>query len=63
MTTPINLNRFRKQKARAEKKAKADENAVAFGRTRARKDIEKARAEKAARLLEAHRREPGPRDE
>ena len=38
MSTPINLNRFRKEKARKDKKAKADANAVAFGRTKAEKE-------------------------
>ena len=31
MSTPVNLNRFRKAKARADKKARAEENAVKFG--------------------------------
>ncbi|GGD30760.1 DUF4169 family protein [Sinisalibacter lacisalsi] len=53
-----NLNRFRKDKARAGKRAKADENAVKHGRTRAQKEAERARAEKAARALEAHRKAP-----
>jgi hypothetical protein len=51
-----NLNRFRKDKARADKRAKAGENAVKHGRTRSQKEIERARAEKAARALEAHRK-------
>jgi len=37
MGKPVNLNRVRKDKARAEKKARADENAVRFGRTKAEK--------------------------
>jgi hypothetical protein len=57
MSQPVNLNRFRKQKARAEKKARADENAVKFGRTRAEKDLDKAQADKAARDLDGHKRE------
>ena len=35
MAEPVNLNRFRKAKARAEKKARADQNTVKFGRTKA----------------------------
>ena len=54
MAEPVNLNRFRKQKARAEKKARADENAVRFGRSKARKELEKARADKARRDLDSH---------
>jgi len=43
MSKPVNLNRFRKEKARAEKRARADENAVKHGRTNAQKEIEKSR--------------------
>ncbi|MDA3858439.1 MAG: DUF4169 family protein [Roseovarius sp.] len=46
---PVNLNRFRKDKARVRDKARADENAVRFGRSKAQKELEKARAAKAAR--------------
>ena len=52
MAEPINLNRFRKEKARADKKARADANAVRFGRTKAQKDVDKARQEKADRDLD-----------
>lgn len=52
MSTVTNLNQFRKSKARADKKAKADENAVKFGRTKAQRDLEKAQAEKARRELD-----------
>ncbi len=31
MSKPVNLNRFRKAKARAEKKARAEENVAKFG--------------------------------
>ncbi len=55
--TPVNLNRFRKAKARAEKKARADENAVKHGRTKAQKQLEKARSEKAARDLSGKKRD------
>ena len=58
MNTPVNLNRVRKDKARAEAKARAAENAVKFGRTKAEKDLAKARADQAARLLDQHRKEP-----
>jgi hypothetical protein len=52
MSNVTNLNQFRKTKARAEKRAKADENAVKFGRTKAQKALENARAEKARRNLD-----------
>ena len=31
MSTPVNLNRFRKAKARADKKARAEKNVAKFG--------------------------------
>ncbi|MBM1688126.1 DUF4169 family protein [Sulfitobacter geojensis] len=57
MNTPINLNKARKERTRASRKARADENAVQFGQTKATKDEQKARAEKDARLLDGHKRE------
>ncbi len=58
MTTPVNLNRARKDKARAEKSARAAQNAVKFGRTKAQKQLEQAQKDSAARLLDQHRKEP-----
>ena len=52
MSNVTNLNQFRKTKARSDKRAKADENAVKFGRTKAQKALAKARAEKAKRDLD-----------
>jgi hypothetical protein len=54
---PVNLNRVRKEKDRAEKRARADANAVKFGRTKARKASDAAAAGKAASRLDAHKRE------
>jgi len=54
MGKPVNLNRYRKEKARAEKKARADRNAAAFGRSKAEKQLDKARANKARRDLDNH---------
>ncbi len=54
MCKPVNLNRFRKDKARAEKKARADQNAVRFGRSKAEKDLDKARHQKALRDHDGH---------
>lgn len=59
MSTPVNLNRVRKEKARAEAKARAEQNAVKFGRTKAEKELDKARAEQAAARLDQHRKDPG----
>ena len=57
MSTPINLNKVRKDRARAEKKARADRNAVAFGRTKSEKETAQAREDKARRDLDGHKRE------
>ncbi|MGR3498247.1 MAG: DUF4169 family protein [Limimaricola soesokkakensis] len=54
---PVNLNQFRKQKARAEKKARADANAAKFGRSKAEKTRDAAEAEAAAKRLDGHRRD------
>lgn len=57
MSKVTNLNQVRKQKARAEKRAKADENAVKFGRTKAQKAVEDADAARARRELDGHRKD------
>jgi hypothetical protein len=57
MAEIINLRRARKQKARADREARAAENRIAFGRTRAEKDLTKAERELAAHRLESHRRD------
>lgn len=57
MSEPVNLNRFRKAKARADSKVKAAENRVVFGRTKAEKTLADARRDKAARELDAKKRE------
>lgn len=57
MSKPVNLNRFRKDKARAEKKDRADQNAIAFGRTKDEKLLDRARADKARRDLDGHKAE------
>jgi len=54
---PVNLNRVRKQKARAADKARADENAARFGRNKAQKALERAQADKARAMLDQHRRD------
>lgn len=57
MADPINLNRARKARAQAAEKAKAAENRVRFGRTKAEKSVTRLKAEKAARDLDQVRRE------
>ncbi len=57
MAEIINLRAARKAKDRELARAKGDENAVKFGRTKAEKELEKAQAEKAKRDLDGHARE------
>lgn len=58
MTEPINLNRFRKAKAKSETRATAAENRVRFGQTKAERTRVEAEREKAARDLDGSKREP-----
>ena len=55
MAEPVNLNKFRKAKRRAEKEQRASENRVKFGRTKAEKEIEKSRAEKLKKAADDHK--------
>ena len=57
MSSPVNINKVRKERNRASRRARADENAVQFGQTKAQKEALKARAEQIARNLEGHKRE------
>ncbi len=57
MSQPVNLNRFRKDRARAEKRARADENAAKHGRTKAQKAAEEKDLERAKSHLDQHRRD------
>lgn len=53
----VNLRQARKQAARKAARLAADANAAKFGRTKAERDLQQARAEKAGKALDAHRRE------
>ncbi len=55
MAEPVNLNRFRKAKRRADAQKQAAENRIAFGRTKAEREAERLKAEKAARELAGKR--------
>ena len=57
MSEPINLNRARKAKARVAADNQAARNRVAFGRTKADKDLAKAKADLARKALDAGKRE------
>lgn len=55
MAEPVNLNRFRKAKARREARAEADRNAVLHGLPKAEKLRARAEAEREARRLDGLR--------
>jgi hypothetical protein len=55
MTTPINLNKARKLKNRAADKARADANAVKFGRTKAQRVLDVTQTKQASLRLDAHK--------
>ncbi|MEM9971887.1 MAG: DUF4169 family protein [Pseudomonadota bacterium] len=57
MSAPVNLNKARKARAKAEKRAKADENAARFGRTKGEKARDRAEKDTASRALDGHKRE------
>lgn len=57
MAEIINLRQARKQKARADKEARAEQNRVTFGRTKDEKKLTKAEQEMARRRLDAHKRD------
>ncbi len=57
MSELVNLNRARKARARADTAAKAAENRVKFGRTKAEKALGKAQTDKAGRDLDAGKRD------
>ena len=57
MTTPINLNKARKAKEKAEAEQRAKENRAKFGRTKAEKKLEAAKAGQQVKQTEGHRRE------
>jgi hypothetical protein len=57
MAKLVSLSKARKARARDEKRATADANAVKYGRSGAEKAADKARADKAARDLDGKKRE------
>ncbi|CUH82035.1 hypothetical protein TRM7557_03717 [Tritonibacter multivorans] len=54
MAEIVNLNKFRKAKARADKKRDAEQNTVKFGRSKSDKQLEKAKVEKLHRDHDGH---------
>ncbi len=59
MAEIINLRAKRKEADRKAARAQGDANAAKFGRTKAERELEAARAAKAARGLDGHKRDGG----
>lgn len=57
MAEIINLRRARKAKARADAARQADANRLAFGRTKAEREVATLDADRARRLLDGAKRE------
>ena len=57
MTEPINLNKARKARAKADARSKAAENRVKFGRGKTEKVVSKLEAERVRRALDQAKRE------
>ena len=55
----VNLRQARKRKNRAEKEAKAEENRLAFGRTKAEKQASRTAIEKLHKSVDGHLLERG----
>lgn len=60
MAEIVNLNRWRKAKAKEEKARQAEANRAAFGRTKAQKQGERQRADQISRELDGKRIEDEP---
>ena len=58
MNEPVNLNKFRKTKARADNATLAEMNTFKFGRSKAEKVTQKKQAKTEARHLDQQKREP-----
>lgn len=57
MSKVVNLNQFKKSRARDEKRRAGDANAAKHGLSKTQKELAKARAEKAKRDLDGHETE------
>jgi len=62
MGKPVNLNRFKKNKARAENKARADQNAITHGLTKAEKEATKTQNALNVRRLDGLKSDAKKRD-
>lgn len=60
MAEVVNLRRARKDRAKREKEAQAQENRIAFGRTKAERELTDAQKRLEAAKLDAHQRDKAP---
>ena len=57
LVEPVNLNKFRKAKARAEKEQRAQENRIKHGRTKAEKARDKLQAKQQKDAIDQNKRD------
>ena len=57
LVEPVNLNKFRKAKARAEKEQRAQENRIKHGRTKAEKARDKMQAKQQKDAIDQSKRD------
>lgn len=55
MADIVNLRRARKQRARQDAEAQAQQNRISFGRSKAERNLTETERSKAARELDGHR--------
>jgi len=55
VTEPVNLNKARKARAKADKRQRAAENRIKHGRTKAERELEKSRAAKLKQAADDHK--------
>jgi hypothetical protein len=56
---PVSLSKVRKARAKSERRAQADANAVKFGRTKAERELDQANAARTHRQLDGHKCDDG----
>ena len=62
MADIVNLRHFKKQKARSDREAQAEQNRALHGRTKAEKQRDRLTIEQAEKFVEAHRRDRRSKD-
>ncbi|MCX8571329.1 MULTISPECIES: DUF4169 family protein [Hyphomicrobiales] len=62
MADIVNLRQFKKQKARGDREAQAEQNRALHGRTKAEKQRDRLTIEQAEKFVEAHRRDRRSKD-